>query len=51
MKVLTVDDSPTMRRIVMQMLRRIGYKDIVEAEQGREARECLRKSPIASRTP
>ena len=41
MKVLVVDDSPTMRRIVVQMLKKIGYSDIVEAGDGREALERL----------
>ena len=37
MKVLVVDDSPTMRRIVVQMLTRLGYGDISEANDGKEA--------------
>ena len=37
MKVLVVDDSPTMRRIVVQMLKRLGYKDIIEADHGKDA--------------
>ncbi len=37
MKVLVVDDSPTMRRIVVQMLKKIGYSDISEAENGQAA--------------
>ena len=37
MKVLVVDDSPTMRRIVVQMLKRLGYGDISEANDGKEA--------------
>lgn len=37
MKVLVVDDSPTMRRIVVQMVKRLGYSDIVEAGDGQEA--------------
>lgn len=41
MKVLVVDDSPTMRRIVVQMLKKIGYSDIVEAGDGKEALERL----------
>ena len=36
MKVLVVDDSPTMRRIVVQMLKRLGYKNIVEADHGKD---------------
>ncbi len=37
MEVLVVDDSPTMRRIVVQMVKRLGYGDIVEAGDGQEA--------------
>ncbi|MCB0262537.1 MAG: response regulator [Calditrichaeota bacterium] len=36
MKFLVVDDSPTMRRIVNNALGRIGYTDVVEAEDGRD---------------
>lgn len=36
MKFLVVDDSPTMRRIVNNVLGRIGYTDVVEAEDGRD---------------
>jgi len=34
MKILIVEDSPTMRRIVQNTLKRIGYSDTVEAEDG-----------------
>ena len=37
MKVLVVDDSPTMRRIIVSTLRRIGFVDCVEASNGEEA--------------
>lgn len=37
MKCLVVDDSATMRRIVVNSLRNIGFGDIVEAGDGREA--------------
>ncbi len=37
MKFLVVDDSATMRRIVMNSLRRIGFSDFVEASDGVEA--------------
>ena len=37
MKFLVVDDSATMRRIVVNSLQRIGYSDIVEAEDGLDA--------------
>lgn len=37
MKCLVVDDSSTMRRIVVNSLQRIGCTDTVEAEDGRQA--------------
>ncbi len=37
MKFLVVDDSATMRRIVLNSLQRIGYNDFVEAEDGADA--------------
>jgi two-component system chemotaxis response regulator CheY len=33
-KILTVDDSSTMRRIIKNTLNRIGYTDVVEAAHG-----------------
>jgi two-component system chemotaxis response regulator CheY len=41
MRFLVVDDSATMRRIVVNSLQRIGYADIVEAGDGREALDKL----------
>jgi two-component system chemotaxis response regulator CheY len=37
MKFLIIDDSATMRRIVVNSLQRIGVTDVVEAGDGREA--------------
>jgi len=37
LKVLVVDDFSTMRRIVKNLLKQIGYKDIDEAEDGVQA--------------
>jgi two-component system chemotaxis response regulator CheY len=37
MKFLIVDDSPTMRRIVANSLQTLGYNNIVEAEDGKDA--------------
>ncbi|MEA1973280.1 MAG: response regulator [Candidatus Cloacimonadota bacterium] len=42
MRFLVVDDSPTMRRIVVNTLKRIGYRDIVDAEHGQEALDILK---------
>lgn len=39
MKFLVVDDSATMRRIIVNSLQRIGYTDCVEAADGVEALE------------
>lgn len=37
LKILAVDDSPTMRRIIINTLKRAGYSDIVEATDGKDA--------------
>jgi len=37
LKVLVVDDFSTMRRIIKNLLKQIGYKDIDEAEDGVQA--------------
>ncbi len=37
MKFLVVDDSATMRRILVNSLQRIGYTEFVEAGDGQEA--------------
>jgi len=42
MKILCVDDSPTMRRIVINSLKRIGYAEIIEAGNGLEAIDMLK---------
>ena len=41
-KVLVVDDMSTMRRIVKNVLRQIGFTDIMEAENGQDALTKLR---------
>ncbi len=46
MRFLVVDDSPTMRRIVANALREIGYTDVVEAEDGSDAVAKLDANPI-----
>ena len=42
LKFLIVDDSPTMRRIVFNTLKRLGYESIEEAEHGSEALDKLK---------
>ena len=42
-KVLVVDDMSTMRRIVKNVLKQIGYTDIEEAENGEEGLKKLRQ--------
>ncbi len=41
MKILIVDDSSTMRRIIINTLSRIGYSDVVEGEHGKAGLEKL----------
>lgn len=41
MKILVVDDFPTMRRIVKTLLRQNGYNNFIEAEDGRQAFDTL----------
>ncbi len=41
MKFLVVDDSSTMRRIIKNTLQRIGYTDLAEAENGKDALEKM----------
>ncbi len=45
-KVLFVEDSPTMRRIIMNALQNIGFTDIIEAEHGMDALEKLNNADI-----
>ncbi len=44
MKFLVVDDSVTMRRIIVNSLQRIGYSDTVEAADGHAALELFDSS-------
>lgn len=41
MRFLVVDDSATMRRIVVNSLQRVGFTDVVEAGDGAEALEKI----------
>ncbi len=47
MRIITVDDSSTMRRIIKNTLKRIGYGDeVLEAENGKEALEVLENKEV-----
>lgn len=41
LRLLVVDDSSTMRRIIKNTLARLNYKDVLEAEHGVQAWELL----------
>jgi two-component system, chemotaxis family, chemotaxis protein CheY len=41
MRVLIVDDQATMRRIIMQMLKKLGHEECYEAQNGADAVERL----------
>jgi len=45
MKILVVDDSSTMRRIITNTLKQIGEETVVEAEDGREGMHQLKENP------
>ena len=46
MKVLVVDDFSTMRRIVKNILRQLGFENILEADDGMSALDVLRSQSI-----
>jgi two-component system chemotaxis response regulator CheY len=46
MRVLVVDDFSTMRRIVKNILRQLGFNNVVEADDGTTAWEVLNKDHI-----
>lgn len=45
-KVLIVDDFATMRKVVRNLLKQVGYEDIVEAEDGVMALKALKAQKI-----
>lgn len=44
-RFLIVDDFPTMRRILRNLLSELGFRQVDEAGDGREALELLRQNP------
>lgn len=46
MKILIVDDFSTMRRIIKNLLRDLGYNNTVEADDGNTALPVLKKGGI-----
>ncbi|MCH7938279.1 MAG: response regulator [Candidatus Marinimicrobia bacterium] len=44
--ILFVEDSPTMRRIIANSLKRLGYTDIIEAENGVDALDKIEGKTI-----
>ena len=45
-KVLVVDDFSTMRKIIRNNLKSLGFSNFVEAENGQEALEALKKDKL-----
>ena len=43
MKVLVVDDFVTMRRITKTLMKQLGYTNMIEAEDGKQALEILQR--------
>jgi len=46
MKILVVDDMTTMRRIVKNILKQLGFTNVEEAENGQEGLQKLRAEPF-----
>ena len=46
MRILVVDDFSTMRRIIKNILRQLGFNNIIEADDGSSAWETLGKDKI-----
>jgi len=46
LKILTVDDFSTMRRIIRNMLKQLGYNNIVEAEDGATAFAVMQRDKV-----
>lgn len=46
MRILVVDDFPTMRRIVINLLKQLGFGNVVEAGDGQQALEKLKTEKV-----
>lgn len=46
MRILVVDDFQTMRRIVINLLKQLGFSNVVEASDGKEALEKVHSDKI-----
>lgn len=46
MRILVVDDFHTMRRIVINLLKQLGFSNVVEATDGREALDKVHSDKI-----
>lgn len=46
MRILVVDDFSTMRRIIKNILKQLGYNNIIEADDGTTAWEILNREQI-----
>ncbi|MDF1543617.1 MAG: response regulator [bacterium] len=46
LRILAVDDSPTMREIIVNALNRAGYSNVIAAPSGREALALLETEPV-----
>lgn len=47
MKILVVDDFATMRRIIKNILTQLGFKNIIEADDGTSALNVLKSEKIS----
>lgn len=43
MRILVVDDFNTMRRIIRNILKQLGFENVTESENGQEALDVLKK--------
>jgi two-component system, chemotaxis family, chemotaxis protein CheY len=46
LKILAIDDSPTMRRIIINTLKRAGFENVVEATDGKDALAKLKTEKV-----